>query len=229
MTSANATPWWTQEGLSIGGGWHPLAGRLRAGDKADNEEELFAWEYTEERVLRCKSLGINLIIGQFDRGLGDSDQEESQEMARQLAELCHKHGIKNGTYMANTVYFESVMKDNPECEDWVVHTFAGHIAHYGGEQSWRLVGCFNSPGWRARMKRQIDRAINFVKTDLLHFDNPGVWPEPESCHCPYCQEKFRAYLQERYPTADQQKARFGYEGFDTFRQEMMAVYEGKED
>jgi len=209
--------WWDTVGLVYAGGWHPITGRIRGGIVSESVEEEYAWEYTEEHVLRLKELGVTLLVGQFDRGLGDSDQAEDQERARILAELCHKHGLRHGCYMANTVYFESVLKDNPECEDWVVRTHDGRFVHYGGEQSWRWVACFNSPGWRARMKRQIEKAIRFVQTDLLHFDNLGVWPEPDSCHCRHCQEAFRAFLARRYPTPEAQKRRFGFTGFETFR------------
>ncbi|KKR04417.1 MAG: hypothetical protein UT30_C0008G0039 [Candidatus Uhrbacteria bacterium GW2011_GWF2_39_13] len=217
MITQQRNDWWKNEGIYLAGGWHPLAGRLRAGNALDNEEELYEWEYSEERIARLKLLGINLIVGQFDRGLSDTDQKEEQEKARQLAELCHKHNMKHGVYLANTVYFESMLKDYPDCEDWVVHTHDNRFVHYGGEQSWRWVACFNSPGWREHMKKQIEKAVNYVKTDLLHFDNLAVWPEPDSCHCRYCQEKFREFLRLRYPSENEQKKRFGFGGFETFR------------
>ena len=210
-------PWWRTEGILVAGGWHPLPARIRAGNKPDNQEELYAWEYTEEHILRLKELGITVLIGQFDRGLGPTDQAPEQEKARLQAELCHKHGLHHGCYLANTVYFESVMKDHPECEDWVVHTYYDLHAHYGGEQSWRWVVCLNSPGWRARMKREIKTAIEYVKTDWLHFDNLCLWPEPESCHCPHCQTAFRAFLLERYPDEESQRRRFGFPGLENFR------------
>lgn len=217
MPGKTQLPWWS-EGLSIAGGWHPLNARLRNNvNIPKNEEELYEWEHSEERVLRLKELGINLVVGQFDRGFGDSDEAEEHERAGKFAGLCHKHGLKHGAYMANTIYYESVMKDYPDCEDWVVHTHDNRFVHYGGEQTFRWVGCFNSPGWRDRTKRHVKKAIEYIKTDFLHFDNLAVWPEPDSCHCKYCQEKFRKYLKERYPTEKQQKSRFGITGFETFR------------
>ena len=209
-------PWWKTQGVFFAGGWEPLTGRIRRGVATEHAEEEYAWEYSEEHILRLKELGIVLLIGQFDRGLGDSDQAEHQDLARRQAELCHKHGLRHGCYLANTVWYESVRKDNPECEDWVAKAYDGQFVNYGGEATFRWVACFNSPGWRARMKRQIDAALDFVKTDWLHFDNLGVWPEPDGCHCPHCQAKFRQYLQDRYPSAEEQKRRFGFTGFDTF-------------
>ncbi|OPZ91199.1 MAG: hypothetical protein BWY73_01151 [candidate division TA06 bacterium ADurb.Bin417] len=210
-------PWWKESGLTVAGGWHPITGRIRRHIPNENEEADYLWEYTEAHILRLKELGITLLVSQFDRGLGDTDQAEEQERARLQAELCHQHGLRHGVYLANTVYYESMLKDYPECEDWAVVTHDGRKVHYGGEQTWRWLACFNSPGWRERMRRQIERAVNYVKTDWLHFDNLEVWPEPESCHCRYCQEAFKKFLYRKYPDPASQKRRFGYPGFETFR------------
>ncbi len=215
--SSHPAPWWQTEGLVIAGGWHPLSARIRRGIPSETIEADYAWEYSEEHVRRLKQLGITLLIGQFDRGLGETDQAEDQDRARGLAALCHAHGIRHGSYLANTVYFESMLKDHPECEDWVVRTHDNRFVHYGGQQTFRWVACFNSPGWRRRMKQVIEQAIRVVKTDVLHFDNLAVWPEPDSCHCGHCQKAFRAFLTARYPDAESQKRRFGITGFETFR------------
>jgi len=216
MSSKNI-PWWKTTGMLVAGGWHPLAGRLRNRIPEENIEEEYEWEYTEDHILRLKELGITVLVGQYDRGLGDTDQAESQEKARLQAELCHKHGIKHGVYMPNTIYYESMLKDYPDCEDWVVKTHDGGKTYYGGEQTWRWVACMNAPGWRSHIKRSVEKAIKYVKTDWLHFDNLGQSLAPQHCHCKYCQESFRKFLAERYPDAESQKRRFGYTGFDTFR------------
>jgi len=219
MTTEASKPWWHTNGLLKAGGWHPYTGRMRRGIQPEDAEEQYEWEYTEEHILRLKELGVRLLVGQFDRGLGETDQAPHQDKAKLQAELCHKHGIYHGVYMANTVYFESMLKDHPDCEDWVVHTHDGRLSHYGGLQTFRWVACFNSPGWRQHMKEQVQKAIEYVGTDLLHWDNLGVWPEPDSCHCQHCQAAFRRYLQQRYPTAEEQTRRFGFAAgdFSTFR------------
>lgn len=210
-------PWWRTAGIILAGGWHPYTGRLRNRIPEETIEEDYEWEFTEAHIKRLKSLGVTLLVGQFDRGLSDADQAEDVARAVRQAALCRKHGIRHGCYMANTVYYESVLKESPECEDWVTQTCEGAKSYYGGEQTWRWMCCINSPGWRARIKRQIDRAITVVKTDLLHFDNLGQSLEPESCHCKYCREKFREFLSARYPDARAQKRRFGFAGLEAMR------------
>lgn len=210
-------PWWKTEGLVVAGGWHPLPGRIRQRIQPEDVEQDYFWEYTEDHILRLKSLGITLLIGQFHRGLGESDETQHQELARRQAELCHKHGIRHGVYLPNTIYYESMLKDAPECEDWVVHCHDGSKCYYGGEQTWRWAVCFNAPGWRKHLKRQIDIAINDVKTDLLHFDNLGQPLAPLNCCCQYCRRFFSDYLLKRYPTAKAQERRFGFAGIGHVR------------
>ena len=209
---------WPDKGIFSVGGWHPLPARLRRSvNQPEDLESQYEWDFSEERVQLLASNGVNLVLSQFDRGLSNSDAAEDHARAKRLSGLCHRYGLKHGSYLANTVYFESMLKDHPECEDWVVKTHKGTFSHYGGEQTFRWVACFNSPGWRERMKDTIQKAIEYVNTDLLHFDNLAVWPEPDGCHCIYCQKKFREFLYSRYPSDADQKFRFGYTGFETFR------------
>lgn len=209
---------WPDKGIFSVGGWHPLPARLRRSvNQPEDLESQYEWDFSEERVRLLASNGVNLVLSQFDRGLGDSDATEDHKRARKLSVLCHRYGLRHGSYLANTIYFESMLKDYPECEDWVVKNYNNKFSHYGGEQTFRWVVCFNSPSWLVRMKTIIRKAIEYVDTDLLHFDNLSVWPEPDGCHCVYCQKKFRAFLYQRYPTAEEQKFRFGYTGFETFR------------
>ncbi len=205
-------PWWKNQGLVVAGSWHPLCARIRAGNVYENDEELFAYEFTKKNFDALKNRGVTLYVGQFDRGYSFLDQAPYVALARKASDAMHRRGIRFGVYMANTIYFESVLKEEPRCENWAVQTHDGRKVHYGGEQTWRWVACFNSPGWIQRMKRMVEIAIREVKADLLHFDNLGVWPEPDSCHCGHCQKAFKVFLQERYPTARAQKRRFGIAG-----------------
>ena len=209
--------WW-KRGFFAAGGWHPLAAQIRRTvNQPETLEDDFFWNHSEERVRHLAECGIELIIDQFDRGLGDSDAAPAHEAAARLASLCHRYGIRHGVYLANSVYYESMLKDEPECEDYIIRNAQGGPAYYGGEQTFRWIVCFNSESWRKRMKRIIRKAILEVKTDLLHFDNLAVWPEPDACRCRYCREKFIRYLEQCYPDAESQIARFGFTGFKTFR------------
>lgn len=203
--------------MVVAGSWHPLSGRVRAGNVFENDEELFAHEFSEENFNALKARGVTLYIGQFDRGLAFRDQEPYFALAKKACTAMHRRGIRFGVYLANTLYFESVRKEEPDCGDWAAITHDGRRVHYGGEQTWRWVACFNSPGWIARMKRLVEIAVREVKADLLHLDNLGVWPEPDSCHCLHCQERFKEFLRRRYPTAAAQKRRFGFSDLDGFQ------------
>lgn len=218
-TSHKKSPraWWNLDPMVIAGSWHPLNARIRLGDVFEDDEALFAYEFTNKNYDDLKKRGVTLYIGQMDRGYAHLDQKPYYELARQASAAMHRRGIRFGVYMANTVYYESMRKEAPDCESWVARTHDGRKVHYGGEQSWRWVCCFNAPGWIHRMKQIIRIAVVDVKADLLHFDNLGVWPEPDSCHCHDCQKAFKAFLLQRYPTARAQKRRFGIEGLDHYQ------------
>lgn len=213
----NEKNWILTRGLSVAGGWHPLAARIRNRIPEEEIESDQAWEFTAAHIRRLKQLGITLLVGAFDRGLGETDQKETHALARTQCARCHRHGLKHGVYLANTIYYESMLKDYPDCEAWTVRTAEGRKTFYGGEQTWRWTACLNAPGWRSRMKREIEIAIREVRTDLLHFDNLGTSLEPEGCHCDHCQEAFRRFLLRRYPTAAAQRRRFGFSGLEPFR------------
>lgn len=217
MRTPASLPWWKRTPLILAGSWHPLAGRLRAGNALENDEALFAGEFREATFDALKQRGVTLYVGQFDRGLAFADQAEGFALAKKACAAMHRRGIRFGVYLANTIYYESVRKEDPDCGEMAVLTHDGRRVHYGGEQTWRWVACFNAPRWLARMKRLIEIAVREVKADLLHLDNLGVWPEPESCHCPHCQEAFRDFLRRRYPTAAAQRRRFGFAGLEGFQ------------
>jgi hypothetical protein len=217
MSTKPPSPWWNRGPLVVAGSWHPLSGRLRAGNALENDEELFAHEFTEKNFDALKARGVTLYVGQFDRGLAFRDQEPCFALARKACAAMHRRGIRFGVYLANTLYFESARKEDPNCGDMAVITHDGRRVHYGGEQTWRWVACFNSPRWIARMKRLVEIAVRDVKADLLHLDNLGVWPEPDSCHCPHCQAAFKDFLRRRYPTPAAQERRFGFAGLEEFQ------------
>src|ERR1051326_4828768 len=151
---SSAQPWWKKQGLVIAGSWHPLNARIRAGHVYENDEELFAYEFTEKNFDALQARGVTLYVGQFDRGYSFEDQRPYVALAKKACAAMHKRGIRFGVYLANTVYYESVRKENPDCEDWVIRTHDGRKAHYGGEQTWRWGACFNSPGWIQRDRKR---------------------------------------------------------------------------
>ena len=109
--------------------------------------------------------------------------------------------------------YETFLQENPKAKMWASVNQDGFIPRYG-QQYFRWVPCVNQEDYLAYIEKIIKYAIEYVKTDLIHFDNFILWPEPYSCHCPVCREKFRQYLKDKYPTPEARKERFGFINLD---------------
>ncbi|MEN6607750.1 MAG: beta-galactosidase [Bryobacteraceae bacterium] len=207
-------PEWWDQGVVFVGNWEPLSLRLRLGLDAVTGLELpanavdrYNREHSEETVIKLKESGVNLIIAHFYKTGLDSDREEI-ESTKKLGELCHKHGLKLGTYIGDTIYTETMLRDMPEAAQWVLYTESGDPVRYGG-QPFRYRVDFNHPGYVEHMKRVIRVAIEEVKTDFIHFDNVMRNPPPLTGNTPEINRRFRAYLSSKY-SAQQLKSRFGF-------------------
>src|SRR5690606_1042738 len=75
---------------------------------------------SEENVMNLKESGITLVITHFFKGFGIEGEGEYMENTRKFAELCHKHGLRVGAYIGNTVIPEQLLLELPEVQDWLV-------------------------------------------------------------------------------------------------------------
>lgn len=199
-------PAWWDQGVVFVGNWEPLAFRLRHGGNLPVDiEDRYRREHTEETVLKLKEAGVNLIITHFYKMGFSTDDVEG---AKQLSELCHKHGMKIGTYIGGTMFAETLLRDVPEAKQWVRYDEHGEPVRYG-EQTYRYRPDFNNPGYVDFMKRVIRVAVQDVHTDLIHFDNHALIAPPWTGNTPEINRRFREFLKRKY-TAGQLKQRFGF-------------------
>ena len=190
------------------GNWEPLLFRLRhGGDVPVDIVERYQREHTEETVLKLKEAGVNMIITHFYKA-GLEAEKEDVELAKRLAALCHKHGMKIGTYIGGTIFAETLLRDTPEAKDWVRYDEHGDAVRYG-EQTYRYRPDFNHPGYVEHMKRIAKVAIEEVKTDLIHFDNHALIAPPWTGNTPEINRRFREFLVKKY-TPEQLKNRLGF-------------------
>ncbi|HEU0142820.1 MAG TPA: beta-galactosidase trimerization domain-containing protein [Bryobacteraceae bacterium] len=199
--------WWDQ-GVVFVGNWEPLVFRLRhGGNLPENVEELYRKEHTEETVLKLKQAGVNMILTHFYKTGLDSEREDV-ELAKRLGVLCHKHGMKLGTYIGGTIFAETLLRDLPEAKEWVRYDEYGNAIRYG-EQTYRYRPDFNHPGYVEYMKRIARIAIEEVKTDFIHFDNHALIAPPYTGNTPEINRRFREFLRKKY-TPELLKQRFGF-------------------
>ncbi|HWQ55473.1 MAG TPA: alpha-amylase family protein [Bryobacteraceae bacterium] len=201
-------PAWWDRGVVFVGNWEPLVFRLRNGGELPVDvEERYRREHTEETVLALKKLGVNMILTHFYKA-GLEAEREDVELARQLSALCHKHGMKLGTYIGGTIFAETLLRDVPEARQWVRYDEYGNPVRYG-DQTYRYRPDFNHPGYVEYMKRVARIAVEEVKTDLIHFDNHALIAPPWTGNTPEINRRFRAFLTRKY-TPVQLQSRLGF-------------------
>jgi hypothetical protein len=207
-------PAWMDQGIVFVGNWEPLNVRLRLGTDAVTGLELpvdaaarYAREHSEETVVRLKQAGVNLIVAHFYK-MGLAADREDIEWTKKLGQLCRKHGLKLGVYIGDTIYTETMLRDQPEANEWVLRTENGDAVRYGG-QTFRYRADFNHPGYVEHIKKVIRVAVEEVKADFIHFDNVFRPSPPGTGDTPDINRRFREFLRAKY-TPERLKERFGF-------------------
>jgi len=214
-------PEWWDRGVVFVGNWEPLNVRLRYGRDAVTGGELpvkvidrYMREHSEETVLKLKEAGVNLIIAHFYKMGLEADREEI-ELTKKLGELCHKHGMKLGVYIGDTIYADTMLRDNPKAREWLLYMENGDSVRYGG-QTFRHRVDFNHPGYVEHIKNVIRIAIQEVRADLIHFDNVLRGRPPLTGDTPEINRRFREFLRAKY-APEQLKQRFGFSDISNVR------------
>ncbi len=201
-------PAWWDQGVVFVGNWEPLVFRLRhGGELSVDVAERYQREHTEETVLKLKEAGVNMVLTHFYKTGLDSEKEDV-ELAKQLGALCHRHGLKLGTYIGGTIFAETLLRDIPDAKDWVRYDEHGNPVRYS-EQTYRYRPDFNHPGYVEHMKRVIRVAIEEVHTDLIHLDNHALIAPPWTGNTPEINRRFREFLAKKY-SPEQLKNRLGF-------------------
>ena len=207
-------PAWWDQGVVFAGNWEPLNVRLRLGTDAvtglelpANITERYEREHSEETVRNLKGAGVNMIIAHFYK-MGLAADREDIEWTKKLGQLLHKHGMKLGVYIGDTIYSETMLRELPEAAQWVLRMENGDAVRYGG-QTFRYRVDFNHPGYVEHIKKVIRVAVEEVKADFIHFDNVLRRQPPMTGDTPDINRRFREFLRAKYPP-DRLKQRFGF-------------------
>jgi len=203
-----------EEGLRAFGAWEPLAHRVRHGSDG-GAREAYDWEHTEEFIRGLRDRGFNLFITHFSKGYGIEAEAEERENTRRVVNLCHKYGMYAGGYVRYTTFIpDTFLKEDPGCLERFASRMAdGGYAHYGS-QYWRYMPCPLSDDYLAYFDRLIEIGVGEMGLDCLHVDGMTMPFGPYTCRCERCAAAFRRWLEGRFPTAAEQKARLGFAGFE---------------
>lgn len=209
-------PDWLSPGLVLSSVQEPLTFIVRRGaalgDLPADLETRHEQRRSEPAVKELVESGVTLSVTNGHKAFGFETERRDIQSSVRYARLCHKHGIRVGAYIGETLGFETLFLETPEARDWVARRYDGKRIFWLG-QTFRLVACKFHQGWIDFQKRAVEIAIRTIGVDFLHFDNVYVMPEPDSCHCPACQEKFRRFLRAKY-TPDELRRRLGFSNID---------------
>ncbi|MCC6581683.1 MAG: hypothetical protein IT440_14725 [Phycisphaeraceae bacterium] len=208
MNSNEQSSKWKQGPVVLVGNWEPLVFRRRVNLGPTNRAELYDDEHTQAYVQRLKDLGVNLYITHYFKGFGLQTEAWDIAKARELLRHCHEAGIHVGAYIGDTIILETMLNEEPQAGTWHQVMPDGSPIYYGGTQTFRFRWCLSNPAYMAYMTRVLTQAVS-DGFDLIHLDNWVDKPEPMSCHCPWCQDAFRAFLTEHL-TEEQRRERLGF-------------------
>lgn len=206
-------PAWVSEGIVMAGNWEPLIFIRRRGGQPLADEENWMAERAERAAAGLKEAGVNLVITNLHKGFGIEAEKEDIDATRRFTGFAHKHGIRVGGYVGATMMYESFFQEEPEARGWMQKDMNGRPVYYSADQTFRYAACRNNPGYKAFIEKVLRLGVQDIKLDMIHFDQMHWWGEPRSCHCGFCQDRFRRWLEAKYP-AGLRRPRFGFDRFD---------------
>jgi hypothetical protein len=182
-------------------GWEPAQFYRRLGGFHEAQEGNALWAddwfrqlESEEKAKALAEAGINWVTTHFYKGFGlKAEAGEIAATARLIANY-HRHAIKVFTYIQyGSVMPETIQSENESSRNWGRVDWNGqhdgHPYEYG-DQYWRAKPCANQPGFREYLLSCVDKAVE-IGADGIWIDNL----QADGCHCPHCQDAFRAYVQ----------------------------------
>ncbi|MGC1871981.1 MAG: beta-galactosidase trimerization domain-containing protein [Acidobacteriaceae bacterium] len=205
---------WARSGVIDAGGTHePYIFVVRRGGQSLDARQVSAYEQSEGLIQQLHDQGVEVFHTHLYKGFGMAAEQADMEDTRKAVAIAHRLGMKVDTYIQwNTMMYETFFAEEPRATHWIQRDVAGLpiLLPYGYQQSFRYRPCFSNQEYLDYLKKVVRYAIEEVKTDFIHFDNFDLNAEPDSCHCPWCVQGFRKFLQTRY-SSQQRRERFGFE------------------
>ena len=144
----------------------------------------------EELIAKVSSLGVDTVYCHFFKGFGLKHERLEMERTRDFSKIAHSYGVKVlGYCQMNSLYYESMLDEVPDLENWTSRNRDGSISTYGGHY-YRWSPCVESREFVEYLKKTIRYGIEEVGLDGFHFDNSYA----RDCHCERCQNAFREWL-----------------------------------
>ncbi len=208
---------WIDNGIIDAGGTHePYSFVVRRGGQSLNARRIYERAQSEEVIRLLDSQGVEVFHTHLYKGEGMAAEMPEMQDTIRTAAIAHRYGMKIDTYIQwNTMMYETFFAEEPRAQHWIQRDVLGKpiLLGYGYQQSFRYRPCFSNREYLDYLKKVVRFAVEEVKTDFIHFDNFGLNPEPDSCHCDACKTGFRNHIRKKYSAA-KLKERFGFANVD---------------
>lgn len=149
----------------------------------------------EELISKVADCGVDTVYSHFFKGFGIKHEHAEMERTKEFAKIAHRHGVKVlGYCQFNSLYYEAMLDEVPDLEQWTARKMDGSILTYGTAY-YRWSPCIESREFVDYLKKVIRYGMEEIGLDGFHFDNSYA----RDCHCDRCQKAFREYLAATVP------------------------------
>jgi hypothetical protein len=181
-------------------GWEPDRAYRRQGRASTRYFGRGAWidawraRVVSDDTLRwLAELGVNAVITHCYKGFGLTTEADERERLQQFVARAHDRQIRVWGYVqAGSLYYESLLAEQPDAEDWAARHHDGSLQTWGGSY-YRWRPCLSSDAYLTYMARVLDDAIAEIGLDGVHLDNSYY----RHCWCDRCAQAFRDWLGRR--------------------------------
>ena len=148
----------------------------------------------DKLIGEAADLGVDTVYCHFFKGFGLVHEKAEMARTRDFVKNAHAKGVKVlGYCQLNSLYYETMLGEFPDLENWVGRRYDGKLLTYGHYCRWSP--CFESREFMDYLKRVIRYGLEEIGLDGFHFDNSYS----RDCFCDRCQAAFRAWLAANVP------------------------------
>ncbi|HYF48269.1 MAG TPA: alpha-amylase family protein [Planctomycetota bacterium] len=243
MNESRVRPEWLLSGLVSAALPEPPYVEKYRGAQPQSLDTLYDEKTNDAALDALQQRGVNLVYFRFFAGFGLEHEKSAMERARELITRIHARNMKAAALVSfGGVTLETLLLEEPDAHNWLQYTGDGKHAiapasagdpppcplsgergnnGHGGAPSVRVRPCYNSENYLRAIERVCSLALDYG-ADLIHFDEIGYNPEPDTCRCPTCIAAFREFLRAQYGQQDEAtraagQERFGHNSFTHVR------------
>jgi hypothetical protein len=148
----------------------------------------------EDRTLQALAdAGLRTLVTCFYKGFGLQVERQEWSWLRALVAGAHHRGLRVlGYIQGGSLYYETLLDEQPDLAQWVARQRGGAIQTWGGSY-YRWRPCLTNDDYLRYMEGVVRAGLTELQLDGLHFDNSYY----RHCWCERCATRFRQWLDQR--------------------------------